>query len=86
MVPGGVYILCAVTSLACAVLLLRGYRKTGVRLLFWSSICFFGLALDNVVLYFDVVAFPNVDLSLIRRWPGLIALSALLFGLIWESK
>ncbi len=70
MMPGGVYILCAVTRLACAVLLLRGYRQSGVRLLFWSSICFFGLALDNVVLYFDVVVVPTVDLSPFRRWPG----------------
>ena len=85
MMPGGVYILSAITSLACAWLLMRGYRKSGVRLLFWSSICFFGLAMDNVVLYFDVVVVPNVDLTLYRRWPGLIALSALLFGLIWES-
>jgi hypothetical protein len=85
MMPGGVYILCAVTSLACAMLLFRGYRKSGVRLLFWSSICFFGLAMDNVVAYVDVIIVPDMDLTLFRRWPGLIALSALLFGLIWES-
>jgi hypothetical protein len=85
MMPGGAYILCAITSLACALLLWRGYRKSGVRLLFWSGICFFGLALDNVVAYFDVVVVPNVDLTLYRRWPGLISLAALLFGLIWES-
>lgn len=85
MMPGGVYILCAITSLACALLLFRGYRKSGVRLLFWSSICFFGLAMDNMVAYFDVVIVPSTDLTLYRRWPGLIALSALLFGLIWES-
>ena len=42
-----VYILCALTSLTCAVLLLRAYRQNGVRLLFWSGLCFIGLALNG---------------------------------------
>jgi hypothetical protein len=84
-VPGGVYILCAVTSLACAILLLRGYWKSGVRLLFWSSLCFFGLALDNALLYVDIIVIPDTNLALYRRLPGLIALTLLVFGLIWEA-
>ena len=35
-----VYILCALTCMACAVLLLRGYRRSRARFLLWSSICF----------------------------------------------
>lgn len=37
-----VYILCAITSLACAVLLLRSFRRTRARLLLWSGISFAG--------------------------------------------
>jgi hypothetical protein len=81
-----VYSLCAVTSLACAVLLLRGYRRSGVRLLFWSGLCFVGLALDNTLLFVDQIVIPDIDLWTYRRLPGLISLSLLLYGLIWESR
>ena len=84
--PGLVYILCAVTSLACAVLLLRGYWRTGVRLLLWSGLCFVGLAIDNVFLYIDIIIIPNVDISIWRRLPGLVALTILIYGLVWDSK
>ena len=82
--PGLVYILCSITSLACGVLLFRGYRQSGVRLLFWSSLCFFGLGLENGMLYFDRHMVPDIPLSIIPRLPGLIAMMLLLFGLIWE--
>ncbi|MBI3467768.1 MAG: hypothetical protein HY000_32570 [Planctomycetes bacterium] len=81
-----VYILCALTSLACSFLLFRGYRRTGVRLLFWSALCFAGLALDNILLYVDLVIVPATDLTLYRRIPGLLALSLLIFGLIWDGS
>ena len=84
--PGLVYILCALTSLACSVLLLRGYSQSGVRLLLWSGLCFFGLALDNVILYVDLVVWPDVDMAGLRRLPGLFALMLLIFGLVWETK
>jgi hypothetical protein len=84
--PGGVYLLCAATCLLCAVMLFRGYKRTGVRLLFWSSLCFVGLMLDNVMLYADEQVFPDVSLVIWRKVPGLIALMLLLFGLVWESK
>ena len=84
--PGGVYILCAVTSLVCTVLLLRGYKKTGVRLLFWSGLCFAGLTLDNVLLYVDVIVVPDVNLAIWRKIPGLIAIFVLVYGLIWDSS
>jgi uncharacterized protein DUF5985 len=81
-----VYILCAATSLACALLLLRGYRQSGVRLLFWSSLCFFGMAAENVFLFVDVIVFPSIDLSLYRRLIALAATSLLVYGLVWDSK
>lgn len=86
---GMVYLLCALTSLVCAVLLFRGYGQSGVRLLFWSGLCFVGLAVDNVAVYVDLVVYQDIDhivLRLLRLLPGLVALTLLLFGLIWEKK
>ena len=81
-----VYVLCAATSIACAVLLLMGYQRSRTRLLFWSGLCFVGLALNNVVLFVDLVIIPSVDLSLVRSGSALIAMLVLLFGLVWESR
>jgi hypothetical protein len=67
-------------------MLLRGYARSGVRLLFWSGLCFIGLMLDNAMLYIDVIVVPDVDLAVWRKLPGVIALLLLLYGLIWESK
>ena len=50
-----VYALCALTSLACAALLLRGYVRSRVRLLLWSGLCFAFLFLNNVLLFVDKV-------------------------------
>lgn len=83
---GIVYLLCAATCLLCAVLLLRGYQQTKVRLLFWSGLCFAGLMVDNVMLYVDVVVMPDVNLAVWRKLPGLLATILLVFGLVWESK
>ena len=81
-----VYVLCAATSIACAVLLLKGYARSRTRLLFWSGLCFAGLALNNVVLFVDLVIIPSADLSLVRSGTALVAMLILLFGLVWESR
>ena len=81
-----VYILCALTSLACAVLLLRGYVRSRVRLLLWSGLCFAGLALNNVVLFVDVRVLPETDLSLVRTLPAVAGIVILIYGLIWETR
>lgn len=83
---GMVYLLCAATSFLCFLLLLRGYARSRVRLLLWSCLCFLGLTLDNLVLYLDVVLVPDVDLTVARRLPGLIGLTLLLFGLVWDTE
>lgn len=82
---GIVYVLCALTSLVCAVLLLRGYRQSGSRLLFWSGLCFVGLALNNLLLVADLQVFLDADLSTARSLPALAGLLLLLYGMIWES-
>lgn len=81
-----VYVLCAVTSGLCAVLLVRGYAKSRARLLFWSGLCFAGLALNNLLLVIDVRVVPELDLSLWRTIPALIGISLLVYGLVWETR
>ena len=80
-----VYILCALTSLTCAVLLLRGYKRSGYRLLFWSGLCFVSLFLNNVFLVLDKLVYPGVDLGLVRTAFAVLGVGTLLYGLIWES-
>ena len=81
-----VYLLCALTSLACAVLLLRGYLQSRVRLLLWAGLCFVGLALNNIILFVDVRVIPDVDLSTVRSLPALAGLVILIYGLVWETR
>jgi hypothetical protein len=81
-----VYILCAATSSLCAGLLFRGYRRSGARLLFWSALCFIGLALNNVMLIVDVRVVPQIDLSTWRMVPAVVGATLLLYGLIWETR
>ncbi|HEY0022446.1 MAG TPA: DUF5985 family protein [Longimicrobium sp.] len=81
-----VYALCALTSLACAVLLLRGYARNRVRLLLWSGLCFTGLALNNIILLVDMRVVPDIDLSVWRTLPALAGIAILLYGLVWETR
>jgi hypothetical protein len=85
-VEGAVYILIALTALACGVLLLRGYRRSGTRLLFWCGIFFVMMAAENSILFVDLIVVPKIDLSDIRRAIALLGLILLLYGLIWEVK
>lgn len=80
-----VYILCALTSAGCAVLLLRGYKRSGFRLLFWTGLCFAGLALNNLLLFIDVGVVANVDLSVWRTIPAVIGVLLLMYGLVMET-
>ena len=79
-----VYMLCAVTSAACALLLIRAYRRNRIRLLFWSAFCFVALAVNNVVVFIDLIIVPQTDLSAIRSLAALVGLGALLFTLLWQ--
>ena len=81
-----IYLLCGATSLVAAALLLRHYRQRRTTLLFWSVIGFAGLAINNVLIYVDLVLFTGVDLSLLRTAVGAVALLALVYGLIWGAR
>ena len=79
-----VYLLCALTSATCALLLWRGWRRTGVRLLFYSGLCFVWLALNNAMLFIDLVLVPGIDLSLVRSATTVVGAATLLYGLVWD--
>lgn len=81
-----VYALCALTSAACAFLLLRSYARNGLRLLLWSGLCFVGLAINNILLFIDLRILPETDLSVIRTLPAVVGVLLLVYGLVWESR
>jgi hypothetical protein len=81
-----VYILGALTSLCCGILLLRSHGRVKKGLLLWSGLCFVGLAISNVLVFVDLVLFPNVDLYRLRLATAAVAMILLLYGLIWESE
>lgn len=80
-----VYALCALTSMACAGFLGRAYRRERLRLLFWSALCFLGLAINNCLLFIDRIVIPENDISLFRGVIGLLGMAALIYGLIWGA-
>jgi hypothetical protein len=81
-----VYLLCAATSLLCATMLIRSWLRTRVRLLFWSSVCFAGLAANNVLLFIDLVVVTTaIDLSIVRGVCALASLAVLLGALVWDA-
>ena len=85
--PEAVYCLCALTSVLCAGLLIRSYRANRSKLLLWSTLCFIGLAINNILLVVDlVITGPTVDLQWLRSLAAGIAFTTLLIGLIWESR
>ena len=81
-----VYIFGTLVTLACGVLLINAYRRARMRLLLWSGICFLGLAVSNLLVFLDLVVFPQVDLYRWRLLTAAIAMLILLYGLIWEGE
>ena len=87
-----VYLLCAGTSLECAVLLFRGYRRSGAHFLVWSSLCFCCLTLNNLILFIDRVLLPDVtgflgvEFVIWRSSVALVGLALLLYGLVWDAE
>jgi hypothetical protein len=78
------FLLCALTSVVCLVLLVRAYRATGGRLVLWTAVCFAGLALNNILLAIDEVIVPEANFSW-RTIPGAVGLVALAYGLLAEQ-
>ena len=81
-----IYLLCSLTALGCAVLLLRAYAINRFRILLWSGLCFVGMFVNNTVVVLDRFVFRDVDLSTWRLSAALLALCLLIFGLLWEDE
>jgi hypothetical protein len=86
IIGGIVYALCATTCLACALLLGRAYVRSRQRLLFWSTICFSALFINNLLTFIDLIVVPDIDLRALRSLFGITGVGALAFGLIWEAR
>ena len=84
--PAIVYVLCFVTSSACAWLLGRSFWRTRARLLLWSSASFVLLAGSNFLLMVDLLVFPDVNLRVGRLLFSLAAAAVLIFGFVWDLE
>ena len=82
----GVYLLCLLTSVVCAGLLVRSYWRGRQSLLLWSSLCFVLLALNNFIVVLDMLVLKEIDLTPWRQATSLAAICVLLFGFIWRSE
>lgn len=80
------YLVAALTSVACMVLLLRAYAASGLKLLLWSGLCFVCLTVNNLLLFLDLALLPDVDLRLYRLASSLAGILCLLYGFIWEAE
>ncbi len=81
------YLLAVLTCVTCTVLLFRSYAASGTRLVLWTALCFVGLSLNNILLFFDLVVFiTEVDLRWYRHGAALAGLLFLLYGFILESE
>lgn len=81
-----IYALCALTSLACAVLLHQGARRAGSRMLFWCGLCFGMFAVANGLVILDHYVMRYVELWPWRLGASLAAVALLLYGLIFEER
>jgi len=83
---GLIFGLCTLTALLCAGLLLQAYRNNGYKLLLWGGLCFGFLTLNNGLLVLDKIFLSGADLSTHRLAAGLLAITILLYGLIWDAE
>lgn len=80
------YLLCFFSSGLCAFLLVTAFHRSRDRLLLWSAICFTLLAVNNLLVFIDIVLLPNVDLSVLRLVTSLAGVAVLLYGFVWEIE
>lgn len=81
-----VYLLCFAASAICMLLLARAWLRSRNRLLLWSALCFVFLALNNLLLFVDLVVLPiEIDLRPVRSITAVAAIAVLLYGFIMET-
>lgn len=79
-------ILTLLTTILCAILLLRAYQTVRRRLLLWSGLCFAGMSVATLLRIADLRVFLSTDLYSYRLGVTAISIALLLYGLIWESQ
>lgn len=79
-----VYMLCFLTCFAAMLLLLQSFRRNGSRLLLWSVLAFIALAINNLILFVDIVLLPDINLLSLRELTAFAGVAILLYGFIWE--
>jgi hypothetical protein len=82
----GVYLLCFLSSGLCAYLLVTAFVRREEKLLLWSAVCFCFLAVNNLLVFIDIIVLPGLDLTPWRSLTSLAAVSALIYGFIWEIE
>ncbi|HZH27997.1 MAG TPA: DUF5985 family protein [Azospirillaceae bacterium] len=80
-----VYLLCFAASALCLTLLVRSYLQRRARLLLWSALSFVGLAMNNLLVFLDLIILPHIDLTPARSLSALAAVGVLLYGFIWDT-
>jgi hypothetical protein len=88
MIASIVYILCALTSAACAIMLLRGYLRSRSRFLMWSCLCFSMFFIHNLLLMIDNLVIPERIFfpMALRSAISLVGLLLLIYGLIFDTE
>ncbi|HEY0942211.1 MAG TPA: DUF5985 family protein [Steroidobacter sp.] len=82
-----VYLLGALVTALCAILLLRGFARSRSRLLLWSGLCFAGLTVSNGLLFIDLgLLGPAQSLYMWRLGTAASAMLLLVYGLVFESE
>lgn len=82
--PGIVYLLCLITSVICAGLLVRAWRRSNSRFLMWCALAFSLLALNNLFVVSDMIVFPSIEFWAWRQSAALAAVAVLLYAFVWE--
>lgn len=82
-----VYSLCFLLSVLCSFMLFRKYKKSRINLLLYTGVAFALIAINNIILFLDLVVFPDAEFNgaLLRIVSGALGSTVLLFGLIWEA-
>lgn len=81
-----VYIICTAIALLSGIMLLRAYKRSKYPLLKWSAYCFLGLTITNLLVIYDKLYIPDIDILWLRLGVSLLSLSFLLYGLILKSE
>ena len=82
--PTLVFVLCFVTSVLCAGLLVRSYSRTRRRFLLWCALSFVLFAANNTLVLVDIFWPPAGNLVAYRQAAALAAVAVLLYGFTWE--